>query len=45
MSDEARVVVSEPLGDIAENWREVPESSIGIVQPGADELRPFTPRC
>ena len=25
-------------------WNEVPESSIGIVQPGQDELHPFTPR-
>ena len=43
-SDETRVVVSEPLGDLAGAWNEVPESHVGIVQPGADELRPFTPR-
>jgi glutamine amidotransferase len=44
LSDEARAVVSEPLGDLVGAWNEVPESSIGIVQPGQDELRTFTPR-
>jgi glutamine amidotransferase len=44
LSDEARAVVSEPLGDLEGAWNEVPESHAGIVQPGQDELRPFTPR-
>ena len=44
LSDETRLVVSEPLGDLAGVWNEVPESSCGIVQQGQDELRPFTPR-
>ena len=44
LSDEARAIVSEPLGDLAGAWNEVPESHIGIVQPGQDELRPFNPR-
>ena len=44
LSDEARAVVSEPLGDLEGVWNAVPESSIGIVQPGEDELRSFTPR-
>jgi predicted glutamine amidotransferase len=44
VSDETRLVVSEPLGDLAGVWNEVPESSCGIVQQGQDELRPFTPR-
>ncbi len=44
LSDEARFVVSEPLGDLAGAWNEVPESTCGIVQAGQDELRPFTPR-
>jgi predicted glutamine amidotransferase len=44
LSDETRVVVSEPLGDLPGVWNEVPESQVGIVQPGTDELRPFTPR-
>jgi glutamine amidotransferase len=44
LSDETRVVVSEPLGDLEGAWNEVPESHVGIVRPGDDELRPFTPR-
>jgi glutamine amidotransferase len=43
LSDETRVVVSEPLGDLPGAWNEVPESHVGIVQPGEDELRPFAP--
>jgi glutamine amidotransferase len=43
LSDETRVVVSEPLGDVPGAWNEVPESHVGIVQPGEDELRPFSP--
>jgi predicted glutamine amidotransferase len=42
--DESRLIVSEPLRDLPGAWNEVPESSYGIVQPGQDELRPFTPR-
>ena len=44
LSDEARLVVSEPLGDLAGAWNEIPESTCGIIQAGQDELRPFTPR-
>jgi glutamine amidotransferase len=44
LSDETRVVVSEPLGDLAGAWNEVPDSHVGIVQAGQDDLRPFTPR-
>ena len=44
LSDETRIVVSEPLGDLEGAWNEVPESSYGVVQEGRDELRPFTPR-
>jgi predicted glutamine amidotransferase len=44
LSDEARAIVSEPLGDMVGVWNEVPESTIGIVQPGQDELHPFAPR-
>ena len=43
LSDETRVIVSEPLGDLAGAWNEVPESHVGIVQPGVDELRPIAP--
>jgi glutamine amidotransferase len=44
LSDEARAVVSEPLGDLPGMWREVPPSTALIVQPGADEQVPFRPR-
>jgi predicted glutamine amidotransferase len=45
LSDETRIVVSEPLGDLAGAWNEVPESSYGVIQQGEDELHPFTPRA
>jgi len=44
LSDESRLIVSEPLGDLAGAWNEVPESSYVVVQSGQDELRPFVPR-
>jgi glutamine amidotransferase len=43
MSDNARLVVSEPLGDVAGVWNEVPESSFGIVGPSGDEMHAFRP--
>ncbi|MGZ4361592.1 MAG: class II glutamine amidotransferase [Gaiellaceae bacterium] len=43
LSDETRLVVSEPLGDLAGAWNEVPEASYGVIQQGQDELLPFTP--
>ena len=43
VSDESRIVVSEPLGDLPGAWNEEPESSYGVVQEGEDELRPFRP--
>jgi predicted glutamine amidotransferase len=43
VSDETRIVVSEPLGDLPGAWNEVPESSYGVVQDGEDELLPFRP--
>ena len=44
LSDEARLVVSEPLGDeLPGAWNEVPEGSYGVIQPGEDALRPFIP--
>jgi predicted glutamine amidotransferase len=44
VSDETRIIVSEPLGDLAGAWNEVPESSYGVVREGEDELHPFRPR-
>ena len=45
LSDQTRIIVSEPLGDLAGAWNEVPESSYGVIQHGQDELHPFTPRA
>lgn len=44
LSEETRLVVSEPLGELAGAWNEVPESSYCVVQAGQDELRSFAPR-
>jgi glutamine amidotransferase len=41
-SDDARLIVSEPIGDLPGAWNEVPESSAGVIAPGADELLRFT---
>jgi predicted glutamine amidotransferase len=43
LSDETRLVVSEPLGELAGAWQEVPESSYGVIQKGDDELGHFAP--
>jgi predicted glutamine amidotransferase len=44
VSEETRIIVSEPLGDLSGAWNEVPESSYGVVREGEDELHPFRPR-
>ena len=43
-TNEARLVVSEPLGELEGAWNEVPESSYGVIQPGEDEFHPFSPQ-
>jgi glutamine amidotransferase len=43
LSAEARLVVSEPLGDLPGAWNAVPESAAGVIHPGTDELRHFAP--
>jgi glutamine amidotransferase len=45
VAPDTRLVVSEPLGDVAGVWNEVPEASYGVVGRGHDELRPFRPRA
>jgi predicted glutamine amidotransferase len=42
--DEARAIVSEPLGDLPGVWHEVAAGSALVVQAGPDEQVPFTPR-
>jgi glutamine amidotransferase len=44
VSDESRLVVSEPIRDLPGAWNEVPESSWGVIQEGDDELHSFTPK-
>jgi predicted glutamine amidotransferase len=44
VSDETRIIVSEPVLDLAGAWNEVPESSYGLVCEGEDELHTFQPR-
>jgi glutamine amidotransferase len=44
-SDDARLIVSEPLGDVAGVWNEVPESIYGVVGPDHSEMRPFQPKA
>ena len=44
VSDETRVIVSEPLGDLVGAWQPVPESSYGVIQKGEDMLGDFHPR-
>lgn len=43
LKDEDRLIVSEPIADLPGVWNEIPESTVVIVQPGADEQRPFAP--
>ncbi|MFH8803183.1 class II glutamine amidotransferase [Streptomyces sp. NPDC017936] len=45
MSEEARLIVSEPLGDLPGAWNEVPEGTYGVVQAGRDEMRAFVPQA
>jgi glutamine amidotransferase len=43
VSDDARLVVSEPLGSLKGAWREVPESTCLVIEGGREQLHPFTP--
>jgi predicted glutamine amidotransferase len=44
VSDETRIIVSEPLGELVGAWQTVPESSYGVVRDGDDALGDFRPR-
>jgi predicted glutamine amidotransferase len=43
LSDDARLVVSEPLGDLRGAWLEVPESTCLVIRNGKQEMHPFAP--
>ncbi|MER5718963.1 class II glutamine amidotransferase [Streptomyces sp. NPDC002132] len=45
VSDETRLIVSEPLGGLPGAWQEVPEGTYGVVQAGGDEIHPFVPQA
>src|SRR5439155_21950958 len=45
VSDNARLIVSEPLGDVAGVWNEVPESSYGVVGRDHAEMQAFRPKA
>ncbi|MFL5884454.1 MAG: class II glutamine amidotransferase [Thermoleophilaceae bacterium] len=44
VSEDARLVVSEPLGSVPGVWNEVPEATCGVVGNSHDELLPFRPQ-
>jgi len=44
VSDDARLVVSEPIGDLPAAWVEMPEASYGVVSKQGDQLLPFAPK-
>ncbi|GAA3455829.1 class II glutamine amidotransferase [Dactylosporangium matsuzakiense] len=43
VSDESRLIVSEPLVDLPGAWNEMPESAYSVIADGRDEIRPFRP--
>jgi predicted glutamine amidotransferase len=43
VSDDARLVVSEPIGDLPGAWNEMPESSYAVIGGGREEILPFAP--
>jgi glutamine amidotransferase len=43
VSDDARLVVSEPIGNLPGAWVEMPEATCGVVSHGEDWIVPFAP--
>jgi glutamine amidotransferase len=43
VSDDARLVVSEPIGDLPGAWEEMPEATCAVIRAGEDRLLPFRP--
>lgn len=44
LSDDSRLILSEPFGGLEGAWREVPQASYAIVGGGEDQIGPFSPR-
>jgi predicted glutamine amidotransferase len=45
LSEDARLVVSEPIGDLPGAWNEVPESTYGVTGGGDDQIHAFTAKA
>jgi glutamine amidotransferase len=45
VSDESRLIVSEPFGELPGAWNAVPESMYGVIQEGADVMKSFHPKA
>jgi len=43
VSDDSRLIVSEPLGDLPGAWNEVPESTYSVIADGQDVIHAFQP--
>jgi predicted glutamine amidotransferase len=43
LSDDARLIVSEPPSDLPGAWNAVPESTYGVIRDGVDIMRSFRP--
>jgi predicted glutamine amidotransferase len=43
LTDDARLIVSEPLRDLPGAWNEVPESTYIVIEHGRHEVHPFRP--
>jgi predicted glutamine amidotransferase len=41
--DDARLVVSEPIGDLPGAWKEMPEATYTVIRRGQDRVLPFRP--
>jgi predicted glutamine amidotransferase len=44
LSDDSRLILSEPFGGLEGAWKEVPESAYAIVGGGEDRIGSFSPR-
>jgi predicted glutamine amidotransferase len=44
LSDDARLIVSEPLGSLRGAWHEVPESTFIVIRHGQHEFSSFSPK-
>jgi glutamine amidotransferase len=43
LSEDARLIVSEPLGSLRGAWREVPDSTCVMIEGSRQEMIPFKP--